>query len=118
MLTKGEIIDYINERLTNLGLFEYRKEDSEYKLIGLFSDKYTISVREINYNSIRCELNKREIIGGTIFAGKVYTSCVVYDGRKNNYKSLDEWIKNMLLIPDVKLRIRNNKIKKLQKNIS
>ena len=33
MLTKGEIIDYINERLTDIGLFEYRKENSEYKLI-------------------------------------------------------------------------------------
>ena len=118
MLKKDEIIDYINEKLTGLDLFEYRKEESEYKLIGLFNNKYTISVREINYNNIRCELNKKVLIDGIIFAGEVYTSCVISDWNNDQYKVLDSWMDNMLLIPNVKLKIKINKLKKIINKIN
>lgn len=116
MLTKSEITEYINERLTDLGFFEYKKEPDTYKNLGIFNNMYNISVREINPSSnIRCELHKKEIIGGVAFAGKLCTSCVVSDWHKDKYKEIDNWIDNILLIPDIILRIRNNKIKKIQK---
>ena len=114
MLSKSEISEYVSKRLTNLGFFEYSEEPNTYKYIGIFNDMYSISVKEINTNNIKCELNKKEIIGGMVFAGKVCTSCIVSDWHKDKYKQIDYWINNMLLIPGIKIRIRNNKIKKIQ----
>jgi len=116
MLTTEQIKTYVSKRLIGTGFFE-KKEPIPLRFTDIFNDKYSINIREINSDNIRCELTKSEIIGGMVFAGKVVTSCVVSDYHQDKYKKLDSWIENMLLIPDVKLRIRNNKIKKLRKNL-
>jgi hypothetical protein len=50
-----------------------------------------------------------------VFAGKVMTSCVVSDWHHNQIKQVDDWVDNMLIIPEIILKIRSNKINKLKK---
>jgi len=113
MLKKDEVLKHISDRLTNIGFYDYGEGTKSYKYAMLFSNVYSVSVRFINENNMRCELNKREVIGGMVFSGNVMTSCVVSDWHKDQIKIVDDWVDNILIIPEIILKIRSNKIKKI-----
>ena len=104
---------HINTRLKELGFFEY-EEDACIKYTLLNNNIYTIILRTINVNNLRCELTKKEVIGGMVFAGKVMTSCVISDWQRNRFDVIDGWIDNFLSIPEMKSIIRSIKIKKIK----
>ena len=113
MLKDKQILKHISDRLTSIGFFEYDgKTDICYTVFA--SDMYNINVRYINENNIRCELTKKEVLGGMMFTGKVMTSCVVSDWHKNQLEVVDKWVDNMLEIPEIIIKLRSNKIKKIK----
>jgi len=111
-----EEIKYIRERLKDIGLFEYQEIKNEFKFLIIANSMYSFSIRYINNDNLRCELNKKEVMGGVVFAGKIMTSCIIskWQNREKRIKHVEDWIENFLIIPEIKLLLRNKKINKIK----
>ena len=109
-----EEIEYIDKRLLELGLFDYKEQQNDMTFILSLNNTYKFRIRYINTNNLKCELTKSEVLGGMIFAGKVMSSCVISDwqNKGGRMKEINDWIENFLLIPEIRLLMRSKKINK------